>query len=65
MEKEAFTANRVSAFKCPPDKPQAFLWDKTAPGLGLRITPAGKPSYIFQSRYKDKTVRLTIGGLNA
>ena len=61
MAKIAFTAGRVAGFKCPADKAQAFLWDLTAPGLGLRATPAGKPSYIFQSRYQDKTIRLTIG----
>lgn len=61
MATVAFTAGRVKGFTCPPDKVQAFLWDKTAAGLGLRSTPAGKPSYIFQSRYQDKSVRLTIG----
>lgn len=65
MGKVAFTAARVAGFKCPPDKAQAFLWDSTAPGLGLRTTPAGAPSYIFQGRYRDKTIRLTIGGPNA
>ena len=61
MAKIAFTAGRVSGFKCPPDKKQAFLWDVTAPGLGLRATPAGKPAYVFQSVYQGKDVRLTIG----
>lgn len=61
MAKIAFTAGRVSGFKCPPDKKQAFLWDVTAPGLGLRTTPAGKPAYVFQSVYQGKDVRLTIG----
>lgn len=58
-----FTAKRVSEFSCPPDKKQAFLWDATprSGGLGLRITPAGKPSYIFQSRYQNKSIRITIG----
>jgi hypothetical protein len=46
MAKVAFTSGRVKGFKCPADKPQAFLWDVTAPGLGLRLTPAGKPSYV-------------------
>jgi integrase len=63
--KVPFTAGRVAAFKCPPDKAQAFLWDVTAPGLGLRATPAGKPAYVFQSRFQDKTIRLTIGGPDA
>ena len=61
MAKIAFTAGRVSGFKCPPDKKQAFLWDLTAPGLGLRATPAGKPAYVFQSVCQGKDVRLTIG----
>jgi integrase len=61
MAKIAFTAGRVSGFKCPPDKKQAFLWDATVPGLGLRTTPAGKPAYVFQSVYQGKDVRLTIG----
>ena len=61
MAKTAFTAGRVSGFKCPPDKKQAFMWDATAPGLGLRTTPAGKPAYVFQSKYQGKDIRLTIG----
>jgi len=28
---------------------------------GLRATPAGKPSYVFQGRFQDKTIRVTIG----
>ena len=61
MAKIAFTAGLVSGFKCPPDKKQAFMWDVTAPGLGLRATPAGKPAYVFQSVYQGKDIRLTIG----
>ena len=61
MAKIAFTAGRVAGFKCPAEKAQAFLWDVTAPGLGLRATPAGKPAYVFQSVYQGKDVRLTIG----
>lgn len=61
MSKVAFTAGRISAFTCPPDKAQAFLWDATVAGLGLRATPKGKPSYIFQSVIDKRSVRLTIG----
>ena len=61
MAKIAFTAGRVSGFKCPPDKKQAFMWDVTAPGLGLRATPDGKPAYVFQSVYQGKDLRITIG----
>lgn len=65
MAKVNFTASRLAAFKCPPEKTQAFLWDSTAPGLGLRATPTGKAAYIFQSEYQGRTVRMTIGGMDA
>jgi integrase len=65
MAKIVFTAGRVAAFKCPADKPQAFLWDSTTTGLGLRITPAGKPSYVFQGLFGGKTLRVTIGSPDA
>ena len=56
-----FTLDRIRRFTCPPDKPQAFLRDLIAPGLGIRAT-AGSKSYIFQSKLKDgRTVRITIG----
>ena len=61
MAKTRLTAPKVAAFKCPPDIAQAFLWDAAVPGLGLRATPSGKPSYVFQSRFQDKTLRITIG----
>ena len=65
MAKIAFTAGRVAGFKCPPGKTQAFLWDVTAPGLGLRATPGGKPAYVFQGEFQQKTIRITIGNPDA
>ena len=65
MAKIGFTAGRVVGFKCPDSKEQAFLWDSGAPGLGVRATPAGKPSYIFQGLFKGKTLRMTIGSPSA
>ena len=65
MAKIAFTAGRVDGFECPPDKKQAFLWDVTAPGLGLRATTTGKPAYVFQGEFQQKTIRITIGNPNA
>ena len=65
MAKITFTAPRVAGFKCPAGKAQAFLWDVTAPGLGLRATPAGKPAYVFQGEFQQKTIRITIGNPSA
>jgi integrase len=59
--KVVFTAKRVNDFRCAADKPQAFLWDAKQLGLGVRVTPAGKPSYVFQGRYQGQSLRLTIG----
>lgn len=61
MSRLSFTAGRVQSFVCPPDRTQSFLWDTGAKGLGLRATPRGKPSYIFQGLYQNRTVRVTVG----
>ncbi len=61
MAKVNFTSARVEGFRCPSDKSQAFIWDSRSPGLGLRATPAGARSYIFQSKIHGQTVRVTIG----
>jgi integrase len=65
MGKVAFTRARVEGFKCPADKGQAFLWDATQTGLGLRVTPLGKPAYVFQAVYLGRDVRITIGSPEA
>lgn len=58
-----FTAPRIVRFRCPDGKPQAFLWDSKAPGLGLRVTANGARAYVFQGRLlkTDATLRMTIG----
>ena len=65
VAKVNLTRPKVDGFKCPAGKAQAFLWDTAQPGLGLRVTPAGKPAYIFQSLFEGRTVRLTIGSPDA
>jgi len=65
MAKIAFTGDRVTGFKCPPEKAQAFIWDSGSLGLGLRATPKGKPSYVFQSTFQGKDIRMTIGSPDA
>lgn len=56
-----FTRQRVENHACPPGKSQAFLWDATTPGLGLRATPGGRRTYVFQDRLHGRSVRTTIG----
>ena len=61
QQRDNFTAGRVAAFTCPPDKQQAIYWDGKQPGFGLRVTANGARAYIFESRLKGRTVRVTIG----
>jgi integrase len=61
LSKVKFTAKRVDDHYCPSGKLQAFIWDSTAPGLGLRVTSKGAKAYIFQSKIHGQTLRLTIG----
>ena len=65
LAKVGFSAKRVSEFKCPENKSQAFLWDISTLGLGLRTTPNGEPAYIFQGRYAGRDIRITIGKPNS
>ena len=57
------TAGRVEAFTCPADKSQAFLWDTDTPTLALRASPTGRKTYVFESRLKGSTIRISIGTL--
>lgn len=65
MSKVAFTAGRLADFQCSSGRPQAFLWDATAPGLGLRVTARGARAFVFQGRFDGETVRITIGSPKA
>ena len=65
MAKVNFAAARIARFKCEDGKAQAFLWDATAPGLGLRATANGARAYVFQSEFQGRTLRMTIGGMDA
>lgn len=65
MARIKLTAPKVLGFVCPPDKNQAFLWDSSVKGLAVRATPKGAPTYIFQSRFQNSTIRMRIGFPNA
>lgn len=61
MAKIPFTAKRVREYSCASGRGQSFLWDSTAPGLGLRATKTGGKAYVFQGRLGTRTLRVTIG----
>lgn len=64
MQRERLTLVRISAFTCPPEKKQAFLWDTVAPRLAVRAT-AGAKSFIFETKLQRRTIRRTIGDVRA
>lgn len=64
MSKANLTAGRIEAFKCSTDKNE-FLWDTQVNGLAVLALPSGRKSYVLQSRYNGKTIRLTIGDVTA
>ena len=55
----------IDALVCPPGKLQAFLRDKKAPGLRVRVTTAGAKSYVFEGKLNRRTIRKTIGDVRA
>lgn len=60
---ENLTLERIRLFTCPSGKEQAFLRDAEVPQLAVRATWRGAKSYIFESKLKGKTLRLTIGSV--
>ncbi len=62
MAKVKLTAGRIAKFQCDEGKAQAFLWCDEVQGLAVRATPGSpRKRYIFESKVKGQTVRLTIG----
>lgn len=46
------------------DSLERVIWDKTAPGLGLRIRRGWQPRWIVQRRLDGRTVKRTLGNLD-
>lgn len=65
MERVRLTNERITDFTCPTEKQQSFLWDTEAPGLAVRITASGAKSFIFESKLRRQTIRITLGDVRA
>ncbi len=44
-----------------PKRQRYEVWEDNGKGLGLRISPSGRKSFIFMYRYAGKTRRMTLG----
>lgn len=56
-----FTAPKIASLKCEVGKSQSIYWDARTPNLGLRVTQALSKSYIFETWFNGKSMRVTIG----
>lgn len=66
MAKIKLTAGRLQSFQCPTGTAQAFLWCGEVHGLGVRATTnSPRKRYVFQSKVKGQSVRVTIGDVSA
>ncbi len=63
MARKKITSGTIEDAVCEIGKSAQFIWDSESPSLGLRITPAGAKSFIFQAKLKGKrdVVRLKLG----
>src|SRR5262249_4226510 len=48
-----------------PRRTQNLIWDSDVKGFGVRVTPAGAKSYVFQYRHSGQPHRITIGRVNS
>jgi hypothetical protein len=62
---QELTAGRIERLTCPAGKPQAFLRDRKAPSLRVRVTPSGAKAFIFEAKLQGETIRQTIGDVRA
>ena len=62
--KVRITDARARAFDRPTGR-EAVLWDTDAPGLGLRVRPNGRKTWIVRRRCAGDVVRRTLGMLDA
>ena len=59
------TAGAIERLICPSGKQQAFMRDSEAPGLRVRVTPAGAKSFVYEAKLNRQTIRRTIGDVKA
>src|SRR5207249_4473129 len=47
-----------------PQQRDVFVWDSSQPGFGIRVTPAGRRSYVYQFRVRGGPQRRMVLGLH-
>lgn len=60
-----FTSQRLNALICESGKAQTIYRCAKTPCLGVRVTPNNQKSFVFESSFNGKTIRLTIGDVKS
>jgi integrase len=61
-----FTKKTIHKMHCPSGKTEAFFWDASCRGFGLRALKSGQRSWIFQYRDEHRrTRRIVLGDVTA
>jgi len=62
----AFTKANMRSLLCPPERPEAFFWDLSCKGLGVRALRSGRRTWIYQYRDANgRTRRMALGDVSA
>jgi len=64
-KKVELSTGKISKLLCDEGKARTYLWDGEVKGFGVLATTTGSKSFIFQTKLHGKSVRLTIGNVNA
>lgn len=64
-EAHELTAGLIERLQCPADKTQAFLRDRKAPTLRVRVTASGVKAFVFEAKLGRQTIRRTIGDVRS
>lgn len=59
------TAGLIDRLRCPEGKAQAFLRDRKAPTLRVRVTASGAKSFVIEAKLGRQTIRRTIGDVRS
>ncbi len=54
-----FTDRQIKALK--PQKARYEAWEDNGKGFGVRVSPAGRKSFIFMYRFQGSSRRITFG----
>ncbi len=65
MAKARRSLTKIVVERTPPNPSQdIFLWDGRIPGFGVRVSPSGRQSYIFQYRTNSRQQRRVVLGVH-